>query len=358
MGEFASKARIPLADSEAVIAAMCDHMLEHSVELEQGEGWRILRFPNASARFSFEGDTTLVDVSAFSLEGIYFARMIVASHILEFAGGEMPAIEWTGDGNDLSRPPNFQILQVAAVRDVSPHMRRITFSGETVGRFAGMDALHLNILIQQPGLAEPQWPGVGRDGLIEWKVPELRPHFRKYTVRSVDAVAGTLDIDFVLHADAGPGSRLAIRAKPGDLLGVAGPGGGGLVDADWYLFAGDETALPAISRMLEHLPQQARGKVLIEIADEREMQSMTFNADIDVQWLCRDGAEAGTTSLLIDAVRAVAFPDDGSRVYAWAGCEFEAFRAIRTYLRGERGLKKHENLVVSYWRRGASEADA
>ena len=28
---------------------------------------------------------------------------------------------------------------------------------------------------------------------------------RKYTVRSVDLAAGTLDIDFVLHADAGPG---------------------------------------------------------------------------------------------------------------------------------------------------------
>lgn len=358
MDEFASTARIQLGDPEAVIAAMCKHMLDHDVELEEGEGWRILRFPNARARFSHEGGATLVDVSAPSLEGIYFARMLVASHILEFADGEVPAVEWTGDGNDLARPPNFQILQVAAVRDISPHMRRITFSGENVGRFAGMDALHLNILVQQPGLAEPQWPSVGRNGLIEWKDPERRPFFRKYTVRKVDAVAGTLDIDFVLHADAGPGARLAQSATPGDHVGVAGPGGGGLVDADWYLFAGDETALPAISRMLEHLPQRARGKVLIEIADERERQPLAFKADIEVCWLCRNGAEPGTTSLLVDAVRAVAFPNDGSSVYAWAGCEFDAFRAIRACLRGERGLKKHENLVVSYWRRGTSEAGA
>ncbi|MNT54734.1 Vibriobactin utilization protein ViuB [compost metagenome] len=85
---------------------------------------------------------------------------------------------------------------------------------------------------------------------------------------------------------------------------------------------------------------------------------MAVRAGIDIEWLCRNGVQAGTTPLLADAVRSVAFPDDGSRVYAWAGCEFDAFRAIRSYLRNERGLKKHENLVVSYWRRGASEPDA
>lgn len=357
MGEFASKAQIKLADADAVIAAMCNHMLEHSVELDEGEGWRTLRFPNASARFSHKDGTTLVDVSSSSLEGIYFARMIVASHILEFADGEVPAIEWTGDGNDLSRPPNFQLLQAKAVKDISPHMRRITFSGENVLRFVSLDALHLNILVQQPELTEPQWPNIGRNGLIEWVDPERRPFFRKYTVRSVNPDVGTLDIDFVLHADAGPGARLAECIEVGDYVGVAGPGGGGLVEADWYLFAGDETALPAISRMIEHLPAQARGKALIEVADQYEIQPLETKAAIDVVWLCRNGAEAGTTSLLADAVRAVAFPHDGSRVYAWAGCEFAAFRAIRTYLRGERGLKKHESLIVSYWRRGASEAE-
>ena len=51
----------------------------------------------------------------------------------------------------------------------------------------------------------------------------------------------------------------SIGLKPGDRIGVVGPGGGGLVEAEWYLFAGDETALPAIGRMLEHLPATAKG---------------------------------------------------------------------------------------------------
>lgn len=231
-------------------------------------------------------------------------------------------------------------------------MRRIRFSGQDVARFAPLEALHVNLLLQQPGLREPQWPRVGPDGRILWDNPHLRPAARKYTVRSVDADAGTLDIDFVLHDDAGPGSTFAQRARVGDQIGIIGPGGGGLADADWYLFAGDETALPAISRMLEHLPAKARGIVFIEVADAAEIQPLKFAASIDVQWLCRNGAEAGTTTLLVDAVRGAAFPDNGSKTYAWVGCEFEAFRTLRSHLRAERGFKKHENLIVSYWRRG------
>ena len=352
---FAARTRIELADPEAVIGPLCEHMIEHGAKVEQSGGARILNFRGACARFTREGRATLVDADAPSIEELYFVRMAVASHILEFSAGAAPRIEWEGDGGDLQRPPNFRMLRVLAARNVTPHMRRITFAGEDVARFASMEALHLNILIQHPDRAEPQWPGVGPNGLVAWEDPERRPLFRKYTVRNIDPAAGTLDIDFVLHADAGPGSGLAESAGPGDVVGVVGPGGGGLVAADWYLFAGDETALPAIGRMLEHLPPAARGHALIEVADESEIQRLECKAAIEVEWLVRNGAAAGTTTLLPDAVRRSPLPEDGSRVYVWAGCEFEAFRAIRSHLRKERGLKNEEHLVVSYWRRGQSE---
>jgi NADPH-dependent ferric siderophore reductase len=128
-----------------------------------------------------------------------------------------------------------------------------------------------------------------------------------------------------------------------------------LVEADWYLVAGDETALPAIARMLENLPRHARGFALIEVADADEVQPLRQSAQVEVSWLLRNGAAAGTTDLLADAVRRITFPDDGSRVYVWTGCEFKAFQAIRKYLREERRLKKDEHLAVAYWRFGSSE---
>lgn len=355
MSTFAAQAHVALADPEAVIEVLCRHMREHGARVTERDGTRILDFHGAQARFSRAGAVTVVDAAAASIEALYYVRSAVASHLLEFCAAPAPVIEWRGDGADLLRPPNFRILEVMHATTITPHMRRITFTGDDLARFAPLDALHLNILIQHPGRIEPQWPRVGPDGLIVWDDPQRRPSLRKYTVRRVDPAAGTLDIDFVLHADAGPGSALAERARPGDRVGVLGPGGGGLVAADWYLFAGDETALPAIARMLAHLPGDARGHALIEVAHESEIQELACSAAIDVTWLYRNGHAPGTTSLLPDAVRQVVFPADGSRVYVWAACEFDAFRAIRAHLRKERGLKKHEHLAVSYWRRGHSD---
>jgi NADPH-dependent ferric siderophore reductase len=237
-------------------------------------------------------------------------------------------------------------------------MRRITLAGDNLARFDTLQALHLRVIIQHPDAVAPQWPSVGSNGLVRWPDGTHRPQLRKYTVRSLDRAAGTMDIDFVIHADAGPGSAWAARARVGEQVGVVGPGGGGLKPADWYLFAGDETALPAIGRMLEALPDTARGVALIEVADAAEEQALRLPAGVSVRWLHRDGRAAGTTTLLYDAVRETAFPQDGSTVYAWAACEFEAFRAIRTFLRKEKGLGKAEQLVVSYWRRGKSEDEA
>lgn len=354
MMTFSAQTRVALSDPEAIIAPVCEHMLEHGGVARMEGGVRILEFSGARALFSPTDDGTLVDVEANSLESLYFVRVAVASHILEFAEPAAPIIVWSGDGGELARPPNFQILRITDVQDITPHMRRISFHGDNVARFAGMNALHLNVLCQHPDLATPQWPTVGSNGLAQWEDPARRPSLRKYTVRSLDVAAGSLDIDFVLHADAGPGSAVAETAQIGTEIGVIGPGGGGLVEADWYLFAGDETALPAIARMLEHLPAQARGEAFIEVADKDEVQHLAFQADIEVTWLYRNGAAAGTTSLLTDAVRSSVLPRDGSSVYVWAGCEFAAFRQIRSYCRTELGLKKDEHLVVSYWNRGNS----
>lgn len=354
MMTFSAQTRVVLSDPEAIVAPVCEHMLEHGGIARMEDSVRILEFSGARVRFSLMDDGTLVDVEANSLENLYFVRVAVASHILEFAEPATPTIVWSGDGGDLARPPNFQILRITDVQDITPRMRRISFHGDNVARFAGMNALHLNVLCQHPDLAAPQWPTVGSNGLAQWEDPSRRPSLRKYTVRWLDVAANRLDIDFVLHADAGPGSALAEAARVGAEIGVIGPGGGGLVDADWYLFAGDETALPAIARMLEHLPAQARGKAFIEVADISEVQHLDFQAGIEVTWLYRNGAAAGTTSLLVDAVRNSALPDDGSSVYIWAGCEFATFRQIRSYCRTELRLKKDEHLVVSYWNRGSS----
>lgn len=352
---FQAHTNITLSCPEKVMAQVCAHLTEHDAEVEERAAGKVVRFQGSAAHISFGTNETRIEVSSPTLEGLYFMRMAIVSHIREFAVGEPPSIRWDGDGQNLARPPNFRIFEVSRLRDITPHMRRITLTGDDVGRFAPLEALHVNLIIPHPDGPADQWPRIGSDGLISWPDAAFRPSRRKYTVRDVDIESGTIDIDFVLHDDAGPGSGFASRASAGDRIGMIGPGGGGLVKADWYLFAGDETALPAIARMLENLPEGAKGKAIIEVADADEIQPLVTKASIDVSWICRNHTILGPSRALSPAVMDVKFPNDGSRIYVWAGCEYDDFRAIRTFLRKERGLKKEEHLVVSYWRRGTEE---
>ena len=75
------------------------------------------------------------------------------------------------------------------------------------------------------------------------------PRRRTYTVRRWDEAAGELTLDFVSHGDEGLAGPWAAAAVPGDQIALQGPGGEYAPDpaADWHLFAGDASALPAIA---------------------------------------------------------------------------------------------------------------
>jgi len=64
-----------------------------------------------------------------------------------------------------------------------------------------------------------------------------------------------LTLDIVLHGD-GPGERWVRSARPGDKIEGIGPRGKITTSAaaDWHLFIGDESALPAMFAMTEALP--------------------------------------------------------------------------------------------------------
>lgn len=352
-----AEAHTRFPDALSVIKDVCEHFLDHDAHIAVDGDTHTVTFDFGVGTLQVQSDTLTLRAQAKDINELYFLRMVLAGHVKEFAAGPEPEIVWSGAGSDLVTPPNFNLVRVIAVQDVTPHMRRVTFSGGDLARYAADDNIHVGLVIPPEG-QDPVWPTVGKDGLIQWHDGAGRPTMRRYTIRRYDAAAGSLDIDFVVHEDAGPGSAFALRAKTGDIVGLLGPGGGGIrFKADWYLLAGDETALPAITRILEALPPSARGIVFIEVADAAEEQPITTPADMPIRWLHRNGAAAGTTTLLADAVRETAFPEDDTPIFAWVACELDGFKAIRSHLRKERGLKKNQHLVVSYWRKGKTDDD-
>lgn len=339
--------------ARAVMDDVCDHLRSHFVDVDKRPDHTILSFSSyyGTCKFTVDGDDTTITIQSRTQTGIAIVKEEMTSHLIEHSPGLADKIVWSGAGSELSSPAWFSLITVADVRPLTPHMRRITFLASDSGAYADFGHIHLRLFFPQLDDRPPEWPTVTPSGLTQYP-PDTSLAIRKYTCRDVDVAAGTIDIDFVLHEDAGPGSDFALRAKPGDVIGMAGPGGlSARLDRDWYLLAGDETALPAIARILETLPGTARGVALIEVADAAEEQAIETKGKFDIRWLHRNGAAAGTTTLLIDALRTVEFPADGSSVFVWAGCEFAAFKAIRSHVRSDRKLPNKDTLVVSYWRR-------
>ncbi len=250
-----------------------------------------------------------------------------------------------------------RLLQVVRIVDVTPQMRRITLGGEDLADFpSGRQGSHVKVFVPRAGQTKPELPTRGPDGPV-WPPKEVRPHVRTYTIRHFNEATRELDLDFVLHGDHGPAAVWATNAKPGDYIGIAGPGGRGPIpqDADWYLFAGDETALPAISAHLETLPATARGVALIEVADAAEEQPLHHPAGIELLWLQRNGIAAGKSSLLLNAVQALSWP--AGDVFAWVAAEATTTAAVRHHLRHERGVARERIDSVPYWKVGKDEDD-
>jgi NADPH-dependent ferric siderophore reductase len=234
-------------------------------------------------------------------------------------------------------------LTVQRVEKIAANVVRLALGGEELGGFTshGFDD-HIKIFVP---------PAAGAPALQ----PEEKPPMRDYTPRRYDAAAGLLYVDFVIH-EAGPATAWASQAKPGDVVGVAGPRGSMIIPVqfDWHLLIGDETALPAIGRRLEELPATTRAVVVAEVDDAAAQQTLESPAAVSVVWVHRNGADAGSADRLIEALRALDFPEGD--YFAWAAAEATVARAVRRYLIEERSADKQWVKAAGYWRRGAEGA--
>lgn len=354
MASMMAEAEVELPRPGQCVDDLCGHFVEHGLSVTKDGPRRRIAFTWGLGTLHAATGTVRMRAEADDVASLCQIRASLSSHLVEFAGtSRAPEIVWTGDASNLTVPPNFREVTVSRVVDLSARMRRITLSGERLDRFDAHH-LHLKLLIPPTGI-EPEWPILGRNGLLTWPESAGRPAMRTYTIRRVDAEAGEIDVDMVLHpGHGGPGSVFASRAEPGDQIGIIGPGGRNVEPAEWYLLAGDETALPAIARILAQLPRAARGTALIEIGGPAGRQDLSGPPGMDVRWLDRGGAEPGTTTLLSDAVLFTDIPA-GVEAFAWAGAEFSTFKTLRRHWRQTCDLARDRHLCVSYWRRGQPE---
>lgn len=333
-------------------------------------------------------------------------------------------------------------VTVAAVQELSPNFRRVTFGGYSLRGFGVHgETLDLRVKLMIPSLAEdstqlplPVFHMEQSGWYQEWLAmdPAIRGSMRTYTVRQerLDSVYPEIDVDFVMHFDAagngGPAANWALNARPGDALTLIGPNNRAAhcVTAETYsgiewrpglaqrvLLAGDETAVPAISAILESLPSYISGHAFLEVPEPGDFLDLRSDADVEITWLAR-GASIGRSrphgELLQEAVRA-AVPEPGwvglrppsdsaagggagpepddvnvdqdilwetpARMdaamigagknpdkpagalpfYAWIAGEAGTVKELRRYLVRDVGIDRKQVAFMGYWRQGKAE---
>jgi NADPH-dependent ferric siderophore reductase len=246
-------------------------------------------------------------------------------------------------------------LTVLRKERLSPHMVRIVAGGDGFDDFVNNAFVdrYVKIVFPQPGVDYPS-------PLDLWTVRETMPReqwpfTRTYTLRWVDPEARELAIDFVVHGDEGLAGPWAEKAQPGEALTFTGPGGAynPNPEADWYLFAGDEAALPAIAASIESLPAGAVGLAFLEVGSEADIQPLSAPAGLDIRWLVRGDVPAGSSRLLVDAVAGAQWP--GGTVDVFAHGERGYMKALREVFFKQRGLERRQVSLSGYWAQGRVE---
>jgi NADPH-dependent ferric siderophore reductase len=300
-------------------------------------------------------------------------------------------------------------VAVAATERLSPTFVRVTFTGPDLDVF-GTDGLdqRIKLLLPLPGGTFTDFGADDSDVLdrgtwySNWRaLPDsARNPLRTYTVRRIDADARELVVDFALHGETGPASSWVTRAVPGDPLIIVGPDSRSPRSRDGIefkpgaatrlLFAGDETAVPAISAILESLPDSVLAHAILEVPRHEDRLDIEIHSRVSVQWLAREGREAG--ALLAPAVRdwyaaecapagrvlppvpvvdgtadsirdsadellwETPLEDPHEGLYAWIAGESSMVKQIRRYLVRDCGIDRSQVAFMGYWRAGIPEA--
>ena len=257
-------------------------------------------------------------------------------------------------------------FEVVRSEQLAPHLVRVILGGGGFDTFKPNDFTdaYVKIVFVRDGVDVHSLPQPLTLDSFKTLPTEQQPVVRTYTVRCVDEDRREVAIDFVVHGDHGVAGPWAVAATPGQPAYLMGPSGAYGPDpaADWHLLAGDEAGLPAIGAALEALPDNAIGKVFIEVGGPDDEIPLTAPPGVEVNWIYRGGRadlvpddQAGDNAPLIAAVKEADWLPGQVQVFIHGEAQ-AVMRNLRPYIRKERGIDaKWASSISGYWRLGRTE---
>lgn len=324
-----------------LVPSLAQTIVELGYPVMQETAGLIVEAPEGRLEARLADDGLAVTIGAAGPAEVYRIRDAFLHLLDDAAPGISDRMRWDGTGARTSFPPNFRKARFVDAEAISPNFLRVTLEAEKVADFRE-GGMHFRLALPPKG-REPVWPRVDEAGRTQWPKGEDALHNPAYTFVGIEPEKGQFSFDLFLH-EGGPTTRWAESAKAGEEIGIMGPGGGKPPEGDFLLMAGDETALPAIRRILELSPPDRRGHVFIETLDPGDRLPLVTPPNMTVEWLQRGGASG-----LWDQLSTIPLPPAGESRFVWIAAERQLATTARKHFRDKLRLGARESYISAYW---------
>ena len=347
MAGFVSETSVQVNDGQHAFDGLRAFIQKQGLSVsEDGEREFTVSFRDHRIEVERRDNRLSILVDARTERSLDALRGLVVTQLADAAPGVEAGVEWTGYRVEEGIPKGFRTLTVLHAEEVFPGMMRVVFSADDLGAYVD-DGNHFALLLQENPSREPVWPYRRRNGRTVWPEGEDTLVRRLYTIRHLNVEDGEFAVDFVLHGH-GKAAEWARSAEAGDSAAMIGPVGRHLELPEGPIFlGGDLTALPNIGRMLETVPDGARGHVLLRAPETVLDSGYLPETPLTVSFVPEDVSD----DAYIARVREIC--DAERPEFAWFAGERQTALPLRAYFRDDLELDRQQFFSVPYWSREA-----
>lgn len=242
---------------------------------------------------------------------------------------------------------SYSKARIRDVEDLNPRFRRLVFDVDDLGRLSLPGVADEAVGLYVPSACEHDVPDMScRDGVWAFHDIDIAPQGRNYSIRHLDAAAGSVVIDVVIHS-TGPVTEFAQRVRPGDRVTMSHARGWYRPppETDWQILVADLAGLPALARILTESDDDASLIVVTELGDPSDVELLPEFAGTHLSDV---GGNGYTPSRLAARMRDLDLPP--GRGYCWFAGEAAESRSVRKYVRSELGSGRDDYDIIGYWR--------
>lgn len=231
------------------------------------------------------------------------------------------------------RKPNVRATHVSQIIELSPHLRRIVVSGDSLSDF--------------PIAAEGSYVKVVLPSLSQQEDDVKK--MRSYTIRAFNPNTKELALDFVINRHKGPATHWASNANVGDSVGIAGPGPMKMNNYDHhsYLLIGDLTSMNALNGYIPRFKNDADVRSIIVVPTRSDVISMDYDTSHSTIWLIEDETDQTLAQKVVEVAK-----DMSKESYLFLGLEAGEIRTLRPILQEDLGFDRVNISAVGYWKKG------